>query len=201
MEEIKELIFDFAYHEALNDATLQNAYLGKKDKIEEITEAKKVIKEYIDCIVNGKSAWFYATEKSFESIVNKALNFNSDSKEYFTFGNTQKLINMTVKYFYMSCYFDNTLRERFANCHCPMDGKLITSVRNILQNKNMDCGEIRSDLSWSRLSDQSVQEIITENKIEYSVPKAYVEFQNAIKKYCDKENCNPVEADFKLWNK
>ena len=46
-------IFDFAYHEALNDATLQGAYLGPKEEIEIIDEVKEIVKQYIDKIINS----------------------------------------------------------------------------------------------------------------------------------------------------
>ena len=40
----------------------------------------------------------------------------------FTFGNAQKLVNMTAKYMFLRAYGDNGERSKFEGCDCPMDG-------------------------------------------------------------------------------
>lgn len=47
---INAAIFDFAYNAALNDATLQKAYSGKKKDIESNQNARKIVKAYIDAV-------------------------------------------------------------------------------------------------------------------------------------------------------
>lgn len=187
MEEIKELIFDFAYHEALDDAT-RRVYKNKNE-VEKCSKAKQIVRNYIDDILSGKEPCFYQIVEKFERCINNELNEeNRNADNYFNFGKSQKLINMTAKYFYVSCYYDIDLRKKFEKCHCPMDSNLIKKVfdENCVEKNCL----LKKSTAWSHLSSDS----------EYKAPQEYEDFQKAIQKYC-KENCNPIEADFKLWNK
>lgn len=214
--EIDEKIFDFVFGEALRDATQQKAYLIPKD--EEIKEIKKkaiklignkvkgIVKTYVDDIVNGNYYCFYATaddvSKKISSInieeAKKVFNRDVDKKlltevkDNFTFGNIQKLINMTAKYFYIMCYNNDDLCIKFKNCHCPMDSIMIKKVREKYKKQFNKNGQLKPDVAWSKLE-----------KENNNIPEAYVEFQRMIRELCGNEDQpykNPLEFDFIEWN-
>lgn len=83
-------IFDFVYEMAMRDATMRTAFSGDRKNIRQNLQAKNAVHRYIDNILSGNEYDFYETE----SVVENAL-----SKYGFSFGNCQKLINMTAKYF------------------------------------------------------------------------------------------------------
>ncbi len=175
-KENKEYIFDFAYHMALNDATLQKAYFGKKKDIEEIKEVRSTVKNYIDSIFNGKKKDFESVSKEIE---NEVVGKN------FSFGNIQKLINMTAKYMYISCYADESVRNKFSDCHCPMDGIMrdnVFRIYKILFGEKLGF----KDVSWSK-------------NLTW---KHYMDFQSAIKRIIEELSldCIPIEFDFLIWN-
>ena len=128
---VREKIFDFAYQMAMRDATLQKAYydeekINDKKHLLDCKKAKRIVKEYIDCILTGNNTPdFFIKEKEVEDAFSEDL--GNDYPD-FTFGNTQKLINMTAKYMFISCYNEPSLFERFAKCHCPMDSKMVEIV-------------------------------------------------------------------------
>ncbi len=181
-EKIRNAIFDFVYHEALNDATLQKAYNNSKDDIEKIPNAKIAIRDYIDGILFDDKKQY-----SFEDTVKKVRKAIADKE--FTFGNIQKLINMTVKYFYISCYTNKNLRERFENCHCPMDSIMIKKARGLLSVEKRR-KDLKSTTSWSKI-------VCKENDQE--CPKEYEVFREAISKGCEEKNIFPIEFDYLEW--
>lgn len=126
-----EKIFDFAYLMALRDATVQQAFpssgKGSKKLLFQCTEAREVLSSYIESIFAGRPKDFYVVESKVEEAFNAFLKMHGSSA-HFTFGNAQKLINMSAKYMYMATYGRPELRGRFAACHCPMDAILIRTV-------------------------------------------------------------------------
>lgn len=206
---IQDAIFNFAYHEALNDATLQSAYIGNKASIENITEAKKAVKAYIDSIINNNSVkeedFYDVAKKVGKELKKKGIVTVVDGcnpKSAFCFGNIQKLINMTVKYIFISCYSNIDLRSKFINCHCPMDSKMLEKVwkryKKLPQNEEsllITCKKTRSKslsgVYWSQIGFES-----TEDKKSIDI---YKNFQKMVKKLAENENCLPVEYDFNEW--
>ena len=140
---VREKIFDFAYEMAMRDATLQKAYYDKdkennKKHLLANRCAKGKVKEYIDCIISGNGIPnFFKTEEIVEFAFSKYL---GNGYPDFTFGNTQKLINMTAKYMFISCYHDSTLRKNFKICHCPMDKIIIDEAVKQFEEKYKDKG-------------------------------------------------------------
>ena len=64
---------------------------------------------------------------------------NSGDGNKFTFGNAQKLINMTAKYYYISCCMNSAKRENFKYCHCPVDCLLLEKVWKFIRtNKELE---------------------------------------------------------------
>lgn len=155
-------------------------------------EAKLVVEGYIKGIFDEK----YPDPLKAMVAVLKAV-----SQYGFTFGNSQKLVNMTAKYMFLSTYEDEGKRKLFESCHCPMDGVMIDFVKRRFQ----DNPELKSfdesvehkafktlgwNGAWSRL------------KNENSDVDTYKRFQDCIKKICeirDKE-IMPIEVDYLYWD-
>ena len=206
---VQDKIFDFAYYEALNDATLQGAYLGSKEDVRKIDAVKDIVKKYVDKIINGKEEYsFDDTVKEIEielenhNIITRKKDEDADLRYIFGFGNIQKLINMTVKYIFVGCYSNNTLRESFAKCHCPMDNEMIKIVYreyNKLADKEEELlitqrkGDKKyfgiSNICWSKIDFE-----ITDDKTSKAI---YDNFQEMVKRLCEeKESVLPIEYDF-----
>lgn len=196
-QEIMERIFDFAYNEALNDATLQKAYEGSKKTIEDNVKARSVVNTYVNQILKGAHPDFWEAAKNVRACI-------PDTN--FTFGNIQKLINMTVKYMFIACYANEGLRENFKDCHCPMDGIMIATVKKKYLESNgnntkdkllqipIGNGKTSIDISkirWSKLSFED-SDSETSNII-------YRNFQEMVSILAKRENVFPIEYDFMVW--
>ena len=200
---VDDKIFDFIYTIAMRDATLQKAYelIGyktskgakkpddyKKEELLQNSTAKDIIREYIDNIIAGNNPNFYDVEKDVE----KSFDSFIEGKKYlssFTFGNCQKLINMTVKYFYIVTYSDSTIRSYFNNCHCPMDNVMIKTVkRELKNNKPLKDFKITSEelsKSWSRIAQGNTSQ--------------YDAFQEIVKYLAQQQGVSPIEYDYLMW--
>ena len=179
-----EKIFDFAYLMALRDATVQQAFpssgKGSKKLLFQCTEAREVLSFNAFLKMHGSSA-------------------------HFTFGNAQKLINMSAKYMYMATYGRPELRGRFAACHCPMDAILIRTV----------VSEADKKVSGNALSDEECR--ILQEFLNVCAPKPesgkgkhlwrgapwsrvaeehYREFQKAVCVLARAEGIHPLEYDY-----
>lgn len=188
---IKDKLFEFAYKMAFLDATMRNAFQKWEDESEEsFHERKKVIRmksmpivrDYIDDIFNGKVV-------SSESVCDVIISL-CDNREGFTFGNAQKLANMTAKYMYLSAYINDNMRGLFQHCHCPMDGVMLRRLK-----KELPCIECNTELSWSKLK-----------YVEGKIPEEYLQFQENIKELAKKaeledkaKNIIPIEVDYLYW--
>ena len=178
-------IFYFIYKTALRDAVMRTAYTGDRKKLLENKKAHDATKEYIDAVLDGKHPNFYEAAEKVEK--------KFGDKE-FTFGNTQKLINMCVKYAYIATYNNKELRENFRDCHCPMDGSMVEKVIEKIEDRAKDVlaedyirgwrGFLRQP--WSRME---------RDKKQYEV------FQNVVKKLAEEEDKVPIEYDYKYWKK
>lgn len=180
-------IFDFVYELAMRDATMRTAFSGDGKNIRQNLKAKNAVRKYIDNILSGNEYDFYETEIEVE---------NALSKYGFTFGNCQKLINMTAKYFYIASYGNETLKKNFEKCHCPMDGDMIKNAIVFYSQKNDDivCGDAKdvkkalANVSWSRLTRE-----------QGNVPYQYKLFQDVIAHLAKEEEKSPLEYDYEKW--
>ena len=204
--DLKEKMFDFAFHEALNDATNQKAFKGDKTVIEKKGEVKKIIRAYIDTLLVSKnqSKKPLAVKDVAENVKKKIKN------DSFTFGNTQKLINMTAKYMYLACYYDknDNMRECFKSCDCPMDRRMINKIYSkykeeyvnkgignkellIIPYKKDVSGLDKSKISWSRIVDKETDDITSY--------KIYENYQKMAEEIAGDMNLYPIELDFVFW--
>ena len=176
--DIHDAIFNFAFGAALNDATMQKAFLPvrtendepgngepKKNAKKAIADAsKEMIGYFIDKLLGNEllsppigddETWTGERQTEydykFQICANEVANcipqeFKPRDREkeggrsedgktgQFTFGNIQKLINMTLKYMFTICYTNDSMRKRFMYCHCPMDSIMMRKVDDIFNN-------------------------------------------------------------------
>lgn len=202
---VDDKIFDFIYTIAMRDATQQKAYELKKDGLTDERKksneykkelllknegAKSIVREYIDDIIAGNNPCFYAVEENLERSFEEFVEKHKLYLTKFTFGNCQKLINMTVKYFYIVTYSDPTIRSHFNDCHCPMDNVMINmAIKELnksgktLANFNTTSANLRK--SWSR--------IVQGNKSQYDA------FQEIVKYLAKQQGVSPIEYDYLMW--
>lgn len=201
---VDDKVFEFIYTIAMRDATQQKAYnlIGykatkdakkpddyKKEALLQNNVAKDIIREYIDNIISGNNPDFYIVEKAVEDSFIVFI----QGKTYlspFTFGNCQKLINMTVKYFYIVTYSGSTIRSYFNNCHCPMDNVMIKTVKRELKNNKIPLKDFKItseelSKSWSR--------IVQGNTSQYDA------FQEIVKYLAKQKGVSPIEYDYLMW--
>ena len=216
---VDDKIFDFIYTIAMRDATLQKAYelIGyktskgakkpddyKKEELLQNSTAKDIIREYIDNIIAGNNPNFYDVEKDVE----KSFDSFIKGKKYlssFTFGNCQKLINMTVKYFYIVTYSDPAIRSHFNDCHCPMDKIMIERVISELDKANVTLDDInnKNRLNIEIPKKKKISKGYLRNswsKIEQKDHKQYDLFQAAVKDLAKQKGVSPIEYDYLMWN-
>ena len=237
-DKIDDAIFDFAYVMAMRDATLQQAFPATDKKLlwqahsdEDKEKAlaplrekiKTPLKDHIESIFNDEPHDFYMVAKEVQEAAKNFINETEILKStkkgeepsadlaVFTFGNTQKLINMTVKYMFMATYDRPELRERFAQCHCPMDNIMMLEAECAFREpkddwkdwlesctKELSRGPRRGhrvwkdDVSWSALEWKE-----NGRGTEAGAPDEYLLFQAAIKELAKEES--PIEYDFAAW--
>ena len=172
-----------------------------QDTIDIANEAKGAVKEYTDAILGGfgseeeHDVTFYEAAKkiteAFQSCVptDEMLEAYPENKreakrleKTFTFGNAQKLLNMTAKYIFISTYRHPCLREKFNFCHCPMDGRMMKKAG------------LNGQIAWSKLEWTPGKEGAKDG-----APKEYRTFQAKIKKLADEQGFNSIEYDFDVW--
>lgn len=191
---IDDNIFDFVYDAALRDAVLMKAYIGSKQELYKNEAARMTVKEYINRLFMGEYPDFYETEKAVED---SFKGYNPP----FTFGNAQKLINMTAKYFFIGAYRNDSSRALFKECHCPMDSIMIEAIIKELDRiyaeadsaakneiKSLWKGNNRTFLrqSWSRIESSDISQ--------------YELFQDIVSYLSRRSGVLPIELDFILWN-
>lgn len=126
-------------------------------------------------------------------------NYNKNAS--FKFGNAQKLINMTVKYFYITTLGQGrNIKDCFKYCHCPMDNQMLDIV---FAEKKKDDNSWKYDgfkNAWSK------EEFLKDYKgkiLDKELPKRYSAFQSAVRELVEKPESiatMPIEYDYVKWN-
>lgn len=231
-----ENVFNFIYVAAMRDAVLQNAYEGEKKWLYEPNyfkiwraDIQKFMDEVLTGTFTGQKDYDDKFLKTAEKVCSK-INSNkpenrtvagetSGKKVKFTFGNAQKLLNIMLKYFYITCYNDNTYkRNNFRFCHCPMD--------QIMLNKVWEACKCKQDIQCRRCPqrDKCQYELHTISEMKCyeakgkftkswgkedfekgGYPNRYLAFQAAVRVLAGKENPYPeekpypIEYDYSEW--
>ena len=193
-------IFMFIYISAMRDAVSQKAYSGAKkplEKLEELDRLKDKLYELINNVLTNKYSCQDDYDKDYLKTaieICKIIN-QKESNGKFSFGNSQKLINMMLKYFYITSYADKDKKELFKFCHCPMDGQILRKVWR--KRKSLSCnikiGKYDEfNKGWGNEDFED-----TNGKKDFS--KRYKIFQQAVRDLADKENMSPLEFDYHYW--
>lgn len=200
MENLDEKIFRFIYITAMRDAVIQKSYQGKKKWLEE-SDVLEILKDKVIIFINKVLDNEYLSQEDYDAdflnvaisiceIINKKANNNE-----FTFGNSQKLINIMLKYFYITSYGNDHLKENFKFCHCPMDQRLLEKVWD-------DCKSLNCDMDLGKHSDFTQSwgnEDFKCDNAKKTFPKRYDLFQKAVHYIANKKGINPLEYDYCNW--
>ena len=186
-------IFDFAYMMAFRDATMRNAFPRweeeknddgtfhkRKDEIKNYS--KPIVQNYINTVVEAN----LQTKQESLAVINRLCDEENTARG-FTFGNAQKLVNMTAKYMFISAYAAREKRELFKNCHCPMDGVMMDWVKKHCRDYGLP--NVKFDIPWSKLRIDDEKSLN-----EYKV------FQDYIDKIAMMEEIFAIEVDFLYWD-
>ncbi len=184
---IDKKIFNFAYTMAFRDATMRNAFPRKLDESDDSLHTRKdeikahseeLVRNYIDALID----FDVERPNPEEFIIDLCDGYNTDRG--FTFGNAQKLMNMTAKYMFLGTFRDDAEKAKFKKCHCPMDGVMIRKVKELLHPDGWDLS-----IPWSKMKYDG-----------RDVPKVYADFQRYIKQIADEDSLIPLEVDFLYWD-
>ena len=194
---MQDYLFDFAYGEALRDAINQQSFKGEKNYLYDCEEGKAVVRTYIDAILKGEHPSFNKAEEEAEAKFNEFIRSKRpESNQEFTFGNTQKLINMTVKYIYISAYVQRCeeFRNLFADCHCPLDRLMAGMVREEFDQADDEAAQVIKE--ESSVIYKKINKDITWSKVDVETYNCY---QQMVRLLAEKKNLIPIEYDFVKW--
>ena len=207
MVNIEQKVYDTIFIIAMRDATLRNAYEGKKKDLGNPNNFPITLnclitlyKKLLDDEYTSQEDYDKDLLKFIELMCNEVNSFTQNNK--FTFGNAQKFFNIAAKEFYKSiilCGKYNSMRNNFRFCHCPQDQQLIQLIwkqRKLLPNYINLGSRKEFNKSWGK-----------ENFENYIYPKRYLIFQEAVNYFCEQlinnhgDIINSIEFDFDNWNK
>ena len=203
---LSDKVFDFIYICAMRDAILQKAFIGEKAWIDKIDKPKHILRTYIDKILNQEFKTQACHDAFFLKTVNeicKEINsFKPDyAKDVFSFGNAQKLINITAKYIYGICYSHPQLRTGFQYCHCPLDSIMLNKVWKMYKEqygedmrKRKLCSSEFFCQSWGSEGQQGN----TQPELS-KFPIRYTKFQSAVNDIIGEGTLYHLEFDYLFW--
>lgn len=207
MDFVDVKIFEFAYRMALDDAVLQNAYKGRgagsKTVLRACEEAKKRVRSYIDDVIDGRNPDFETAEKDIEEAFDRFP--LGDPEVRFTFGNAQKLLNMTAKYLFMATYGRAELRNNFECCHCPMDSIMVEAAIARIDDGDIDLDEIEGEALKLKLKQRGWKGFLRkswstlERTDEGDLPEQYLAFQEIVGILARKKGVSRIAYDFFAW--
>ncbi len=205
--ELKGYIFELVYLMAMRDALLQKAFEGSKKEIMEDKDngVREELKKHVDDILAGNytKKGQVAYDNDFYNLSDKICNNINNSN--FTFGNAQKLINMTVKYFYILAYKKKDMNSKFKYCHCPMNQiikrKAIAEYRDKGYKEYLvfECFGKKTH-AWSSVAWSDIKNAEPGEEIKYGID-VYKNFQNIVRTLSRDDTIIPIEYDYKNYNK
>ena len=196
-QQMREKTFEFIYGCAMRDAILQKAYKGEKAWISQVYKPKQILSEYICKILSNEFSSQKEHDEFFLETANKIcfeINKRESKTDVFSFGNAQKLINITAKHIYTFCYHNPSLREGFRFCHCPVDAIMLKKVWNLCKEK-IDLGK-RTEFCKSWGCEGVFERTQPELK---DFPNRYNLFQKAIRDLIEEGDLFPIEFDYIVW--
>ena len=199
-QEMRNRAFCFIYDCAMHDAILQRAFNGEKTWVGKVDSAKTILSEYVCKVLNNEfptqlehDSCFLQTANSICKEINSRKPTDIET-DIFSFGNAQKLINITIKHIYTFCYQMPSLRDGFRFCHCPVDAIMLQKVWKLCKG-NIDLGK-QQELCKSWGSEGSIE---NEQPELQDFPERYDLFQKTIRKLIDCGDIFPIEFDYVEW--
>jgi len=199
-QEMNEKVFDFIYGSAMRDAIQQKAFIGEKRWVGKIENPKIILSGYIGKVLKNEftsrrehDEFFLKTANSICEEINSQKPQGIET-DIFSFGNAQKLINITVKHTYALCCQTYSLREGFRFCHCPVDVKMLNVVWDKCKGK-FDLGKQQDFCKpWG-------SEGITGNSQPEldELPARYALFQKSVRDIIGHGDIFPIEFDYIEW--
>lgn len=195
-------IFELVYMNAMRDALLQKAFEGSKKDLmnNKKNGVRKVVQNHINDIINGK--YIKKEQEDYDNDFYKLADSICEkiNNNEFTFGNAQKLINMTVKYFYLLAYNDQDMTSKFKYCHCPMDkiikDKVVLEYRNSGHKEYLKFKMYGSEKeAWSYVTWSDIEKHEPDNDVKFGID-VYKQFQNMVR-YLSGKELIPIEYDYK----
>jgi len=136
-DEFNDYCMKMVIIKAYSDATNQGAYntlfdknLSNIDKLKKSSEeakkqSAKFLLEELKKLKNQHDfdAWH---EELCNNIVNKYCEVKDNEKAFFTYGNAQKWVNMTIKYLWVLGMLPNSIKEK--DLHIPVDSFIIDAL-------------------------------------------------------------------------
>lgn len=195
-------ILRFVYIEAMRDATLQKAYDNPDKKWLKSNEIYKMVEDDLKELVYKVTTERFKSEKEYDDYfynviktIRCKINEKKEENKEFTFGNTQKLLNIMLKYFYIYSYNNDDIKSRFKYCHCPMDGQMMEYLWKNREKIKIDKIKKEFVISWGDLdfNDDSI------------IPEQYIEYQSAIREMIKEDDrvdneMSPIEYDYYIWS-
>ncbi len=207
-EGIEDKIFDFIYREAMGDA-IQRSKVKRGSKkrfltfnpeaLNDAEIARNKVRNYIDDIVRGDNPDFYFTASQ---VVHALSRIDSN----FNFGNAQKLINITAKYFYIRNYHSKNKgdRDNFSCCHCPMDSNMKDIVVRAFKNylKKSECTDDERKLIIIKIGECETTnwEKVNWTELDESNIDIYEKYQIMVKIRAREKGLIPIEYDYVNWD-
>ena len=210
-QEMRKKMFAFLYGCAMHDAILQKAFDATEKKwIGEVEAPIQYVQEYVDMVLSNRFISPEEHDSYFLRLANRicsAINEEGEKRNItiaFSFGNAQKLINMTIKFVYGFCYHDGSLRQGFRFCHCPLDSFMLKAVWERAEKHCGGQGKRRDRLgtaaefhkAWgnegAEMNPQSQPELT-------AFPPRYHQFQTIIREMCQPSDLYSIEYDYMDW--
>lgn len=198
---------------AIRNAIGRNAYRplsgSKTEETERIAKkADPIIERYLQKVERGEcdASEFMKCARKVAEALEVDPKETEGRLEKITFGNIQKLINISAKHRYIRAFLENmkgsgdwfdnpeSPRNRFRHCHCPMDRILMKRTLAEYRKKGKDrsfveCGW--SSIAWSKI-------VFGKTQNRYSI-SYYERFQDMVKELAASEGILPVEYDIVHW--
>ena len=196
---VKDFLFDFIYLNACRAATTRTELASCQKRVFYNDKCKALVYKFVDSVMCG----IYISQNQYDSNFNACVEemircFNGSIA--FTFGNAQKIINITLKFLYINCYSSISLRDNFKFCHCPLDRKVKENAwieLKSLKKQEMEQSELKE---YDGLLTPENRKILNQpwSKLE-SKNGQYELYQRIIVFLSGRRGIYPLEYDFMSW--
>lgn len=164
-----------------DNSNLKNKSNEAKEKAVQLLQGKFGISEKIVSIaINDFDTWHREVCESLVETYQEIKDENN--KNFFTYGNAQKWLNMTLKYLWLLNRLPNDMDEKAL--HAPIDSYILQKLENSIENISAENGSYKyNGETWSQLSDY----------------EHYIELQKTIRTLAKAENKSVIEWENEAW--